>query len=38
MEEYLNICLAVIITLAVALAIGALILTCIVIKDHLKGK
>jgi hypothetical protein len=38
MEQYLEICAAVLITLAVALAIGALTLTCIIIKDHLKNK
>ena len=38
MEEYLGICVAVIMTLAVALAIGALILTYIVLKDYFKKK
>jgi hypothetical protein len=38
MEQYLEICIAVIMTLAVALAIGALILTCIILKDNLKNK
>jgi len=38
MEEYLEICAAVLITLAVALSIGALTLTCIILKDHLKNK
>ena len=38
MEEYLGICAAVLMTLAIALAISALTLTYIIIKDRLKNK
>jgi hypothetical protein len=38
MEEYLNICAAVLMTLAVALAVSALALVYMVIKDYLKNR
>jgi hypothetical protein len=38
MEEYLNFGTAILMTLAVALAISALALVYIVIKDYLKNK